>query len=397
MPDVPSIAMWGAPGSGKTTFLAALSIALTQQASEWNLSGADAPSEARLVQMTSELHGRVFPEATQRYEELHWVLGKRVAHVTRRLFRKPVTTYQPLSIGLDLVDSSGEFMGASSYGGAVRGEVVDRLKQSRGIVYVFDPDREFQVGDAFEHTYSLCVQLRRLLAGAPDFDGKLPHYVAVCVTKFDELPVLETARELGLLTIDDDDPYGFPRVPEDDARQLFERLCEVSATGSGEMVLRTLENFFRPERIRFFVTSAVGFHVSERTGRFDLDDPQNLLPDANGAHQTRVRGPVRPINVVEPVLWLSEQVAGYFAMAGQAMPGAQAAPGTAAQPPTGPQPASPLAGGSLAAPPSVAQPQPAAQPYLVAQPYSAPPSYPAAPQPYSAAQPNSVPRPGGQP
>lgn len=308
-----SIAMWGAPSSGKTTFLAALSIALTQQQSQWNLSGADAPSEARLIQMTHDLHSGKFPEATKSYEELRWMLRKRVPHTSRRLFRKPVTTYQPRAVALDLVDSSGELMGADPTG-TVRAEMVDRLKESRGVVYMFDPDREFQVGDAFAHTHSLCVQLTRLLADAPDYDGTLPHYVALCVTKFDELPVFETARRLGLLMIDEDSPHGFPYVPEDDALVLFEELCKVSASGAGHMVARTLRNFFRPERIRFFVTSAVGFHVSNRTGRFDPEDPQNLLPDADGAHQARVRGPVWPINVMEPLLWLSEELADYSAM-----------------------------------------------------------------------------------
>jgi hypothetical protein len=378
--------MWGAPSSGKTTFLAALAIALTQRTSEWNLSGADAPSEARLIQMTAELHSGVFPEATKLYEELRWVLRSRVPHTTKRLLRKPVTTYRPVAIGLDLVDSSGEFMGADAYGGPVRSEVVDRLKQSRGIVYVFDPDREFRVGDAFAHTHSLCVQLTRLLADAPDYDGKLPHYVAVCVTKFDELPVFETARQLGLLTIDDDDQFGFPRVPEDDARVLFEELCKVSVTGSGQMVLRTLENFFRPDRIRFFVTSAVGFHINDRTGRFDPEDPQNLLPDVNGTHQTRVRGPVWPVNVVEPLLWLSEQVAGLSAAA-RAAAAASAGTGThpqaAPRPGTGPQP--PQAAQPPAVQPSGA-PAALAQPYLVAQPYSGPQPYPPA-NSYPAARP----------
>jgi hypothetical protein len=211
--------------------------------------------------------------------------------------------------------------------------MVDRLKESRGVVYMFDPDREFQVGDAFAHTHSLCVQLTRLLADAPDYDGTLPHYVALCVTKFDELPVFETARRLGLLMIDEDSPHGFPYVPEDDALVLFEELCKVSASGAGHMVARTLRNFFRPERIRVFVTSAVGFHVSSRTGRFDPEDPQNLLPDADGAHQSRVRGPVWPINVMEPLLWLSEELAEYSAAAApQAGPGPQGAPGPQAAP-----------------------------------------------------------------
>ena len=40
-----------------------------------------------------------------------------------------------------------------------------------------------------------------------------------------------------------------------------------------------------------------------------LHDPQNLVKDRAGiAKLARIRGPVRPINIVEPVLWLSERI-----------------------------------------------------------------------------------------
>ena len=112
-----------------------------------------------------------------------------------------------------------------------------------------------------------------------DFDGVLPHHVAVCVTKFDEPRVLATARRMGVVTTDPEDPYGFPRVRDGDARRVFAKLCN----GDGEMVLNTMDRTFRRDRVRYFVTSAIGFPA----------DP----------------GPVNPINVAEPVLWLAEQIA----------------------------------------------------------------------------------------
>ena len=77
-------------------------------------------------------------------------------------------------------------------------------------MFIFDPIREFAKGDAFDHTFGMVVQLARRLADSPDFDGRLPHYVAVCVTKFDEIRVFETAEKLDLLVTDPDDPYEFP-------------------------------------------------------------------------------------------------------------------------------------------------------------------------------------------
>ena len=41
---------------------------------------------------------------------------------------------------------------------------------------------------------------------------------------------------------------------------------------------------------------------------YDPDDPQNLLPDDSAPESSRIRGPVHPINVVEPLLWLGEKL-----------------------------------------------------------------------------------------
>jgi energy-coupling factor transporter ATP-binding protein EcfA2 len=303
--------MWGPPGSGKTTFLAALSIALRQQSDGWNVMAANASSEKILVDMTGALNGRhAFPPATRIIDDFHWVLNRRVETTVRKGWFGRETRYERESIGLDLVDASGEIAGSAQHGRPNRENLMKRLKDSRGIVYMYDPIRESERGDADDHTFGMCAQLCRELSeeAALDFDGTLPHFVAVCVTKFDELRVYETARQLGLLAFDDDDP-GFPRVHSEDARELLAALCEVSASQNGAMVLHTLEQYFRPERIRYFVTSSVGFRVDPGTGRFDPRDPQNLLPDRQATASNRVRGPVRPINVVEPLLWLIRQVA----------------------------------------------------------------------------------------
>lgn len=308
---MPNIAMWGAPSSGKTTFLAALSIALTEQGAGWNVAAANENSETRLVGMTSALISRhALPRATEGVEGYQWVLNGRVTETVKKKRFGKENRIRPVAIGLDLADPSGELMRSSQLGGEDRKTLTDRLTAGRGIVYMFDPISEFDRGDAYEHTFSMCAQLSRRLAGSPDFDGRLPHHVAVCVTKFDEVRVFEVAKQMRLLMQDQDDPYGFPRVHEDDARALLSKLCEASRSGHGDLVVKVLEQHFRPERIKYFVTSAIGFYTNPRTRRFDPDDPQNLLPDQNASQGLRIRGPVHPINVVEPVLWLSERLTG---------------------------------------------------------------------------------------
>lgn len=303
-----SIAMWGAPSSGKTTFLAALSLALNRVGGDWNVTGADEASEEMLIRLTVELtRGQAFPEATRAIEQYAWVLNGRITEVTGRRFRKQ-RRIRPVMMGLDLVDASGEITGPERITYTVRRDLIEHLAQSRGIVYMFDPIREHDEGDAFDHTFGMIVQLARRLADNPNFDGRLPHYVAVCVTKFDEVRVFETAHKLDLLTVDLDDPYGFPRVHDDDAREFFRTLCQVSESGNAEMVLNALEQYFQPDRIKYFVTSAIGFYVDHRSRVYDPDDPQNLLPDDKAPGKVRIRGPVHPINVVEPLLWLSSKL-----------------------------------------------------------------------------------------
>jgi hypothetical protein len=136
--------------------------------------------------------------------------------------------------------------------------------------------------------------------------GRLPHHVAVCVAKFDEIRVLETAEQTGMIE-HDPDYHGFPRVPEDEARDFFMRLCEVAKSGDAEMVPNLIEKNFWPDRIKYFVTSAIGFYVDPRTGNFDRADFQNHLPRSAG-QQSRIRGPVYPVNVVEPMLWLGKRL-----------------------------------------------------------------------------------------
>ncbi|MET9064826.1 hypothetical protein ACWDR1_00960 [Streptosporangium sandarakinum] len=314
------IAMWGAPGSGKTTLLAALYIALTRSGNGWKIVGSDPASSDYLVERTKDLlQGKVFPEASMALERYHWSLIGPPPRKTGFWNRK-AKPGQPPRIGIGMIDAPGGLFGAGQRpaggpgspdgsGDPRRQELLDNLEHSRGIVFLFDPIREFTYGDAFDHMYPPLTRLaERMLAAGEFTDGKLPHHIAVCVTKFDDPRVLETAEARGLLTTDDDDPYRLPRVAGDDARELFHELCQVSATGSADMVLKTLDQYFHPDRIRFFATSSIGFYVDRRARRFDWDDFQNMLP-GEADEDSRIRGQLHPINVVEPMLWLGQRLA----------------------------------------------------------------------------------------
>ena len=320
-PGVPSavsrpsvgVAMWGPPRSGKTTFLAALNIALARQNPVgWRLVGIDTPSTQTLVTLTTDLANRRFPRATIALDQYTWALERSLqALPPRRRLRLGWRREQVPSVSLDLVDASGELFSLEGRRNPeAENDLFKNLENSRGIIYVFDPVREFSRGDIFEHTIGVLNRLARRMADADALtSGRLPHHVAVCVTKFDQAKVLETASRLFLTTVDEADRFGFPRVADEDAEELFTELTEIVST-TADMVPQALRRFFLPERMKFFITSSIGFHVNPLTGSYDPDDYQNEIPDENEPGGMRVRGAVHPINVVEPILWLARQLVG---------------------------------------------------------------------------------------
>jgi hypothetical protein len=302
-----SIAMLGPAGSGKTTFLAALGISLARTRYErskelWTIVGEDAVSTSALIEMTEQLVNRSFPEATQGIDYLHWRLYGRVPVVERRrLVRRH--REETVTIGLDIADA------AADLGAGPMAELLDALLNSRGIVFVLDPAREIQVGDAFSYCWRIVAGMASRRSASERPLDRLPHFVAVCISKFDDIRVFRSAQALNLVDIDPDDPHGFPRVDDDDARDFLRHLCEMSPSGTAELVMQTLETYFRPERVKYFVNSSIGFYVDAYSDGFDPDDFVNCLPDQNADRKERIRGPINPINVLEPILWLSKQIA----------------------------------------------------------------------------------------
>jgi hypothetical protein len=303
------IAMLGPTESGKSTFLCALRKALLEQDEDWTLFTRDVASRRILDEMSSALISEGgFPLPTRTVDTVQWILGGTVERTESKGGRfSPVTKVKDrVEITLRLTDAPGEIGRADRIGLTERNELIKQLADSRGILYMFDPIREFTHGDAFQRTDSLLGELLGLVSEEPDFEGKLHHHLAVCVTKLDDPRVFKTAQDLGMLIPDRTSKWSFPRVHETDAQRLFHALGQVSRSGDGEAVPRLFERYFYPERISYYVTSAVGFMVNKRTRRFDARDTANVYRTAS--NEPLVRGPVHPINVVEPVLWIVRQL-----------------------------------------------------------------------------------------
>jgi len=333
MPQELRIGLWGALSSGKTTYLAALNIAATRWngSRHWIMNGADGISSDRLVEWTDLLmRQRTFPPATLGPENLLFRFTGLDGEQRRqsRWARRPVPPQrqafeldvpggwyrdQPLlddlqaSFGEDGAGSDGGDGGEDDTGGAQANErcpdeedLTDRLESCDGIIYLLDPVCDTREGDAFDLFHRTLERLaRRVFEQVRYREARLPHHVAVCITKFDKPEVYKLARQYGL-TVQSELPPGMPYVPDKHADAFFQLLCH-SSHGNAGMVRAALANHFDPAKIRVFVTSAVGFYVGERR-RFRPTDYANVENGASG--RDHIRGNVHPINVLEPLLWL---------------------------------------------------------------------------------------------
>lgn len=299
------ITLFGGPSTGKTTFLAALQIALLRDRGlDWQLEGDNQASTQAIIKFVHEMTDEhVFPRATvAQMENYKWSLTgnrRQVLAWDKWRFRRRTRVTK---IHLDLVDGPGGAAKSSTITSQRLGaQLVASMADSGGLIIFFDPLTEMQDGESFQHLYGAL----QVLLGQVGVDGKLPHYVAVCISKFDSIPVYRSARAMKIAWPTPEGPR-FPQVPEDRAEGFLEKLIGLSKSDGASLFLPTLENFFHKDRIRFFVTSAIGFYIHSPSSVFDPTDYQNHIPSKP---RDRIRGGVYPINVVEPVLWLGETVA----------------------------------------------------------------------------------------
>jgi hypothetical protein len=327
-----SIGLWGAPSSGKTTFLASLYIAVNRRPQhDMNIVGVNDESTNFLSDSTHTLtNDHKFPAGTMQAVSYSWTINMdtTVERTEAGRFGRKVTTSTvvPAQFNLDLRDAPGGYFGhqqtqpqqtprlnLAGGGGPAAGstttvspeaEMMDYLSGCDGLLLLIDPVREQKLGDAHDYFQTTLLKIAQRRLATPGGPPRLPHHVAVCITKFDHPDVYGFARLNGYRTFNEDDEYLFPRVHDHDAEQFFRDFCRTSPNSEAEMMCSALNGYFHPSRVRFFITSAIGFYLGQ-SSRFRDDDPQNAA-DANGI--ATIRGKIYPINVLEPILWLGRRV-----------------------------------------------------------------------------------------
>jgi hypothetical protein len=300
------ISMWGAPSAGKSTFGAALGVALEKHPHErWRLRGVDIPSSTELGNMQNALvHAGEFPGDTQQPADYNWELVNPDPKAGTRGFIGLPRRDRTERIALRLRDGPGRFQNPERWLDTPRArELVETMASCACFIFLYDPVSEHTMGDSYQHTSALLARIDQRLGGEPG--GYLPQYVAVCVAKFDDDRVYRSARAATVVDYNhavDGSPY----VADDLAEEFFARMCRASRNPAAQELPQKLNRYFHPVRIRFFVTSAIGFYVNPSTGRFDPGDYRNIL--AEPGEKPKIRAAIRPINVMEPVLWLAENL-----------------------------------------------------------------------------------------
>jgi len=315
-PQLRRVGLWGATQSGKTTFISSLFLATSRLTSnDVRIRGNNAESTDFLIRNTHILNQqRKFPQATIARQPLSWTIQMLVNNPAPRRLTRSVPERVPFDFSVDLQDVGGFEHGAipelepSSRldigSGGTAPNIATYFTTCQGLLLLIDPIRERTEGDAYNFFFGT---LLRLAQEQPVPAGqRLPHYVAVCVTKFDDPLVYEFARDHGLISYREDDPVMLPRVHPDEAEQFVRRFFFGLEKSDIELVISGLRQYFYEQRIKFFISSAVGFYVGT-SGQFSVRDYKNVAESGGG--EPVIRGQIRPINVAEPLLWLGERLA----------------------------------------------------------------------------------------
>jgi hypothetical protein len=317
-PDAVRVGLWGAAGGGKTTFLAAMQIATFRGCTEpggWTMLGTTDEASEFLEQSVRRLtREREFPEASAGIGQwIRWQISGTVPATTtpggklRRMFGNdrgaPGAAH---SFGLELLDVPGQRFRFLKEDDGLSETCLEHMSGSDGLIYLFDPTLDLEPGKRepnLEYVYVLLNRMKTRLhrRGGLDPGGRLPHHIAVCVTKFDDPEIFDWANESGLVTTDEQPPH-LPRVT--DPEQFFGWLCHHMRESGADLLREALTNAFHPDRIRYYVLSSIGFRLSE-DGVFDPADPANVR-----RHEDRhlIRGQIHPMNILEPLIQLERKI-----------------------------------------------------------------------------------------
>jgi hypothetical protein len=298
------IGLWGGPGSGKTTFIGALKTAVEQRRRRtdeaWSIvAGDNASLEFMQNSNRSLLLDRRFPSASTLHEKYGFLIRGEIPAPPRK-WRLRHAEPELVEFELSVYDRPG-----GQYDDAylrAHPELIEDLADCDGLIYLFDPLNVDEKKDSLIYFQATLARLASEINRRGGFVGaKLPHHVAVCVTKFDDKELFQYAQRWGLLGTH---PVSNEVcVLDQDAPRFFDRLCDES-TGTAEYVRDAIRSNFLPERVRHYVVAAIGYNRDSRS--LDYEDTTNAGELVEGGRVIRTN--LHPINVVEPIIDLERMI-----------------------------------------------------------------------------------------
>jgi hypothetical protein len=302
----------GAAGGGKTTYLSALNIAVTdadQRLGDWGMAPWDDSSKDFVVEGAAKLvTERVFPPATRAEGQLKWTISGPPARQPKRAFWRRKGSNE-LNFLLEVDDVPGDaFLGNAQ--APLSADAMDRIIDADGLIFLIDPMRELNravtARSNWVYFHNLIETIKMRLAQRGELRrGRLPHHVAMCMTKFDEQVIFQRAYHERYIDIGDD---GQPHVPPERAGDFFEWVCDWIDRDRGDasaaQLRQLVQGSFAPQRVRYYATSSIGFYIPRGAG-FNLHDYANV-EFRNG--QPHIRGSIRPVNVLEPLVDLEQRI-----------------------------------------------------------------------------------------
>jgi len=314
------VGLWGPSQSGKTTYLAALSLAadrLPDEAGSLRIQTVedsppeDSPPEdsppkdsppkdsasralvnsREFLLIDNPLQKGTLPEGSFEVTAYKWMISGSVNEAIAGPRDRTVIQSRPVEFIFEVLDVPGSIFDPRLDPDTKSLKQMEEYFDScDGLVYLYDP-----LGDADDISRIAGYQWNRLAKGRSGF---LKHHLAVCITKFDDSRVFGPAYKEGWLT---QETPSSPLLPTDAEAYFNAKAVDLAS--------KPLRKYFDPSKTRYYATSAVGFSPSMNGQlnhhKIDLDKSPNIRVGKKGFE---LIGPVYPINVLEPLLHLEQSI-----------------------------------------------------------------------------------------
>jgi hypothetical protein len=314
--EVVRIGLFGSIASGRSTFVAVLGMMFSdwtdvrrgeRRQEQWRVIPATDRTREVVAERRLRLTGeRQFPMSTPLPRDD----GPLEFRLERRRHRRGRGGWLPpdplATVTIVLQDRSG-----GQYVGAERSpEAARYLAESDALVYFFDPTYEMEPRKYHSADFFNAVDTDLSMYAARTGEERIPKYVAVCLPKLDDQRVFNLASDFECL--EPDPVSGLFWVPPRKAKRLFDVVTLERNDRESDYLRTRLPRAFYARRISYHAFSSVGFWIGD-DGQFDPEHVCNVvdvqvLHESRWVEESRVRGEIRPVHVLDPLILLIDRV-----------------------------------------------------------------------------------------